>query len=622
MFTLSHADHAPNHSVWQVLAEWWRPMFTAVLLCVAVLVFGPSDGLDRRLSDRLLIGQRRAPDPALLAVQIDPSDVRRFGGPTLSREGMAQLLNRLADAGADRVLIDVFLAEPLFEDSDARLEAAMARFGPQRLALVSATGPDETPYARFARHATVVDARLTPDSDGWHRRIGREGGRRGANPATWLATGLSDPATVDIDLRIDQSRLDRRSVGQTVDAHDRLDGRIVLISPSPLIAPTRAALPMMRHGDRGTVIALAAQSARESYGAKRQVGMQISLALLLLSVMLGFAVALAARSGKSFVLLAAATGIVLLSACIGLGRAYAMEVYPARLIGCFVVMANVTLVQRLRIVPMMSSFLRGDISPEEVWAWRGWEASGHAALLIGPDGRIKRSNPAAAALVERHGEALAPLCSPRLGERAENVTLTGEQGDERHYHADWPFAHIPIVVLRDNTEAELAQRALEQQLLTDELTGKANRRGFDYALDRVSQGAARYGLFFIDMNGFKAVNDTHGHDAGDELLVVTAGRLAGLLGPGDVVARLGGDEFALVLPGLADDTRAAELARRMADAIARPAWLGSAGASVEVGAAVGWAVAREPGEDPAELLRRADKAMYRDKLRSKLKAAA
>ncbi len=606
----------------RVLVDWWRPLGTAAMLCLALLVLGPSDSLDRRMSDRALIAQRQAIDPALLIVSVQPSDVRRFGGPTLSRDGMAALLNRLADAGAERVLIDLFIAEPLFAESDARLEAAMARFGPQRLALVSGASPDERPAARFARHATVVDARLTPDDDGWHRRLGRDKGLRGINPAAWLASGTRTQDRVDFDLRIDQQNYPRRSVAEVVDGAEALPGRLVVISPSVLIAPTRAALPMMLRGDRATVMALGVQSARENYGARRLAGMQASVALLLLGIALGFGCAMAARSGKAFVVLAFATCVVMLSASVALGRIYAMEIYPARLIGCFVVMANVTLVQRLRIVPMMSSFLRGDITPEEVWAWRGWEASDHPALLLGADGRIKRSNQAAAALVARYGETLAPLCSPRLGERARFASLAGADGAERFYQLDWPFAHIQIAVLRDNTEAELAQRALEIQLLTDELTGKANRRGFDYALDRASQGDDRYGVFFIDMNGFKAVNDTHGHDAGDELLVITAERLAALLGPQDVVARLGGDEFAILAPGLAEDARAGELARRMVEEIARTAWLGCAGASVEVGAAVGWAVCREPGEDPAQLLRRADKAMYREKLRSKLRAAA
>lgn len=603
------------------LAAWWRPALTALLLCAAILILGPSDGLDRRLSDRLLIaGQTRA-DPAVLVVRIDPADVRRFGGPTLSRDGLTQVLNRLADAGAQRVLIDMFLPERLFEDSDARLEAAMARFGPQRLALVSATGPDERPYSRFARHATVVDARLTPDDDGWHRRIGRDNALRGPNPVTWLASGRSDPATVDLDLRVAQQNFDRRSVSGLIDGTDRLDGRLVLIGPSALVAPTRAALPMMRRGDRGTVFALGVQSVRQDYAATHRAGMRANLALLLAAIVLGFTCAFAARSGQGFVLLAGAAGVVLLATSVTLGRHFAVEVFPVRTLSCFVVMANVTLVQRLRIVPMMSSFLRGDITPEEVWAWRAWEQAGHPALLLGADGRIKRSNLAAAALIARHGEALVPLCLPRLGERATGASLPGDGGN-RHYHLDWPFAHIPIVVLRDNTEAEEAQRKLEAQLLTDELTGKANRRGFDYALDRAGADRQGYAVFFLDMNGFKAVNDTHGHEAGDELLVQTAGRIASLLRPGDVVARLGGDEFAMVLPGLTQEDRAEELARRLSAAIAVPAWLGSAGCAVEVGAAVGWAVTQHAGEDPNELLRRADKAMYRDKLRSKLKVVA
>ncbi len=122
------------------------------------------------------------------------------------------------------------------------------------------------------------------------------------------------------------------------------------------------------------------------------------------------------------------------------------------------------------------------------------------------------------------------------------------------------------------------------------------------------------------MNGFKAVNDTHGHDAGDELLVITAARIAAQLRPGDTVARLGGDEFALLLPGIDDENRASDLGRRLVEAISEPIDL--AEGRVKVGAAIGMAVAKGAGEDSSELLRIADKAMYRDKLRSKLALAA
>lgn len=611
---------ALNHPWARLAAEWRRPLATAILLCFAILVLGPSDAIDRRLSDRLLRIQRLPADPAVLVVRVEPADVRRFEGPVLSRRGLAAALNRLADAGAQRVLVDLFQAEAMFEERDAALEAAIARFGPQRIALVTATGPDDKPYQRFARHAALVDARLTPDDDGWHRRIGRTDGPRGANPALWLATGQARSAVVDIDLRIDQTRFEARSVSALVDSKDRLDGRLVVISPGARVAPTRAAMPMMRQGDRALVLAMGVQSVRQNYAARVEAGHVVNLGLLLLGVLLGFACALAARSGRNLLLMSAASLVVLLAASIMVGRVWAIEVYPARLLACFTVMANVTLVQRLRIVPMMSSFLRGDISPEEVWAWRSWESAAQAALLIGPDGRIKRSNQGAAELVAAHGDRLAGFCIPRLGERASDLVLSDDAGTERHFALDWPFLHIQIVVLRDLGESEALARTLQSQLVTDELTGKANRRGFDHALNRAVGGPMA--VFFLDMNGFKAVNDTYGHNAGDELLVITAQRLAEQLRPGDTVARLGGDEFAVVIARALDSQTAERLGRRMVEAISQPVLLGSVGREVRVGVAVGFALSVSDAEDPSTLLHRADKAMYRDKLLSKLNLKA
>lgn len=605
------------------LREWWRPLLTAILLCAAMLVLGPSDPLDRRLSDRLLLRQSLPADPALLIVEINAQDVRDSGGPPISRTMLAQMLDRLADGGARRVLVDLMLTAPLDPGIDARLAAAMARLGPARLALVSGLHPSDRPYAAFARHAVVVDGRLTPDADSWHRRIGYVDAGWGANPATWLAQGRADAAPVAFDLRVATDRIERRSAKELINSGDDLRGRIVVISASPQVAPSRAMLPLNQATSRGAVFAVAAHSVLHDYARLLERGAIWNAALQVLGIVLGFACALAARSGKMLLATLAATAAVLFAASLTLGRVYAVEVYPVRLLGTFLVMANVTLIQRLRILPMMASFLRGDVTPEEVWAWRSWENSSHPALLLSADGRIRRHNAAAAELVARHGPRLVPLCVPRLGERAEALSLIGPDGAESWFLLDWPDPRIAMVVLRDNSAAQAAQHALQRQLLTDELTGKANRRGFDHALNAAASAGGAYAVFFLDMNGFKRVNDTHGHDAGDELLVLAASRLAALVRPEDTVARLGGDEFAVVLSGGIDPARARELADAMRRAIGEPCWLSSVQARVTVGAAVGHAVSDDCGTmaEPAELLRRADKAMYRDKLRSKLKAA-
>ena len=601
----------------RALSEWWRPLGVAVVMCLAVLVLGPSSAMDRELSDRLLRREAAAADPALLIVEIDAADARHFGGNPITRPGLTELLDSLAALGAERVLLDIYLGEPLFPDADARLAAAMARLGPARLGLVSAATPDERPYDLFARHGTLIDARLTPDQDGFNRRIGRPGEASGANPSAWLATGRSDPAPVLLDLRVATRGFERVSARAAIADRSSLAGRKVVISASSSIAPSRAFLPLSRSADRAAVIALGAQSDASGYPALHRRGEAANTVLLVLGLALGFFVAFIARSGRMLALSAGFGAVLLVSASTLVALHWGAEVYPLRLLGCFAVMVNVTLAQRLRIVPMMGSFLRGDITPEEVWAWRSYEQSAHPALLIGADGRIKRSNPAATPLIERHGEALVRLCLPRLGERADELEL--EEGD---FHLDWPYTHVPIVVLRDAGAALAAQRGLQEQLLRDELTGQANRRGFDSALHSAAQAGGAYGVFFLDMNGFKAVNDTHGHDAGDELLVVVAARLAALLREDDCVARLGGDEFGIVIPGMAVEAEAADLRRRLAVAVAEPVSLSCTGGAVTVGVAVGYALTPGGGEDPGELLRIADQAMYRDKHRARLRAAA
>ncbi|MCC6924940.1 diguanylate cyclase [Novosphingobium sp.] len=604
--------------------QWWRPLLTAVILCCAVIVLGPSDGLDRRFSDRFLVAQALPADPQILIVEVDPADIRQFGGPPFNRDALARVLERLEADGARRVLIDMFLADALDPGDDARLEAALARLGPDRVGLVTALNPDDKPYSRFARHASLIDARITPDPDGWHRRMGMANTWWGATPGAWLADGRSDPAVVNFDLRIVSSGYQRLSISELLASKQRLAGRLVIIGASPLVAPSRAMLPLNQAADRGGVMAVATQSIREGYGQRFQLGERANMGLQILAILLGFGAALMARSGRGMAILALSCCVALFSASVMLGTRLGVPAYPVRTLGGFMVIANVTLIQRLRIIPMMTSFFKGDMSPEEVWAWRSWETASYPALLFSANGRIKRSNQAAQDLVAEAGDRLPGLCLPRLGERASEITLADAGGEARSWQADWPDNHLPIVVLRDTSEVESARRALQIQLATDDLTGQSNRRGFDLALADVIVAEAGFAVFFIDMNGFKAINDTYGHDAGDELLVVSAARIAQCVRPGDTVARMGGDEFALIVRGLTDPARVSELAVLIEQAVSRPVRLNSCAQDVRVGAAVGFAIAPIGSEltDPVELLREADQAMYRAKRAAKKLRAA
>ncbi len=151
--------------------------------------------------------------------------------------------------------------------------------------------------------------------------------------------------------------------------------------------------------------------------------------------------------------------------------------------------------------------------------------------------------------------------------------------------------------------------------LHDALTGLPNRtlmlERLEHAILRGRRSGRTSAVFFIDLDDFKAINDTHGHRVGDELLIAVAGRLTGVLRPGDTLARLSGDEFVIVCDDLADPSQADVIAARARVAMSEPFVL--AGLEVPMTASIGFAFTG-PGDNSAEqLLHDADVAMYRTK---------
>jgi len=173
------------------------------------------------------------------------------------------------------------------------------------------------------------------------------------------------------------------------------------------------------------------------------------------------------------------------------------------------------------------------------------------------------------------------------------------------------MAAVRVKRLHDAVVA--ANRRLAAQALTDDLTGLANRRHGGRQLQREVALAVRHGrllaLARVDVDHFEAINDTHGHQAGDAVLAEVARRLAAAVRGGDELARWGGDEFVAIQPGT-DRHGALRAAERLRAAVA-VAPVAFAGGELPVTVSVGWA--HWVGDTPDDLLARADRALYRAK---------
>jgi diguanylate cyclase (GGDEF)-like protein/PAS domain S-box-containing protein len=165
-----------------------------------------------------------------------------------------------------------------------------------------------------------------------------------------------------------------------------------------------------------------------------------------------------------------------------------------------------------------------------------------------------------------------------------------------------------VITLRDVTERRRLESELSHRALHDALTGMANRTLFQERVQRaISESHGVVGVLFIDLDDFKIVNDTMGHDAGDELLVAVGHRLAGAIGPKDLVARLGGDEFAALIEEATHPFEVEQVAERVVAALAQPFLVGKE--SVSGVASVGVATTAD-ASDAQDLLRQADLALY------------
>ena len=318
--------------------------------------------------------------------------------------------------------------------------------------------------------------------------------------------------------------------------------------------------------------------------------------------------------------------------------AFPWRPFAAGLVPAIVMALILFVLGRSRIEALdMATSLGKDLAASEARAKAVMESAVEAILTTDAVGHVESVNPAAEVLfgwaeAEIVGRPIAVVV-PGLEPSGDNEGLDGlHRGpnermmeairkDEQRLPVDVSMSSTTIggremftLIARDATLRKLYEDQLEHQATHDPLTGLANRTLFDELLVRAAYRADRSGrpvaVLYLDLDGFKDVNDVFGHPSGDRVLSETSRRLEAVVRPGDMVARMGGDEFVVLCEHLSEPSDAEKIATRIVQAVGKPIPLATGVATVtaSVGIALG-----EPGETAASLIGRADEAMYRMK---------
>jgi diguanylate cyclase (GGDEF)-like protein/PAS domain S-box-containing protein len=264
-------------------------------------------------------------------------------------------------------------------------------------------------------------------------------------------------------------------------------------------------------------------------------------------------------------------------------------------------------------------------------------------IMADPDGCILRANPASGRILGRHeadlrGTHLEDFTHPDDRERSKSEmsrllsgATDGYRIEKRYRHADghvvWTSVNVSCVRADDGTplyfigqiEDVTESRALREQLayaaIHDPLTTLPNRELFmdrlEVALRRAGRSRHHVAVIFLDLDRFKLINDSLGHDVGDRILRAVADRLSSVMRDSDTLARFGGDEFTVLCDGIDNDGDALEVAQRLVKAMRQP--LATSSGETFVSLSVGIALSGDGPESGAVLLRNADVAMYRAK---------
>ena len=618
------------------------PLFCGLVALSALLFTGVGwlMWIEFFLSDTLYYRDKRAPSGQIVLVQSDEAAVAATGRYPFDRELLAKALVNMDQAGAKRFYLDTLLTHSTNREEDGALESALARLGPERLALTltrspTAVGPATklvTPLPRFGQHAASATLNYAYDADRRIRNILPLGSLPALHAADWLL-GLKGPAEapLHLDFSLDLARIPAFSLldvaaGKIPD--EAFAGKFIIFGVNAYVTGMVVDVPVYKQISRAEFVALAAETRLEAVPLWRLSGVRSFAFLFGVAI---FVSLLFRNLRPSFVNVAF---IAVLAGWIGLASNLHQQTgLMAPLLPTLVVILIIwqrTFLQTSRLGGALRQLKQAIVGVDHAALLTAIDAMGEPAMLFDRHARILGSNGAFVGLelalagvkgtdhtlIGTFGaDGLAILERLDSGEETPLSLAIGHGATHHHFDVRIRAIRTPVgtIGVAGFTDVSLARRR-EAELTTlafaDPLTGLTNRLAFHARLEAASVADAAFALMLIDLDGFKAVNDGLGHDAGDQLLIGVASRLRDMMGPKDLAARLGGDEFALLVH-VAEAMEAMAAAQAVLSAILPPFIID--GREAKVGASIGVAMFPSDERNGRELLKLADMAMYRAK---------
>ena len=625
----------------------YRPFALVALLVATVYLAGWFDFIERHLLDLRASLANRPASGELVLITIDPGSLRALERWPWPRRYHAEAIARLTEAGAARIAYDIDFSSASTVLDDEALAKALAGAGAERIALpvfrqLRQTNDyrieafDTAPLGLFHQHVSSASINVRPDSDGLVRRIERTApwvDRFVPTMPIWL---LDDPDLapdqVLLDFSIDPRTLPRISFIDLLSGRFEraaIEGKRVLVGATAIELGDWISVP--RHwGVPGPVLqALAFETLVQGRALRQVDGWAVALASALIILLAGprfarlpwrhglvvlggnlvlisgFATALQPLGAIAIETAPPVLGLLLAFSVATLGR---VEVQARALVGQVGALPATDDMMRQLVDNTFDAIVtfeaRGGIlscnrAAQRIFGLPAPEIVGRPITLLLPDTPSRTLKALA-----HEGGSRELLAQHAHGQRFPvEATLSRMQVDET-----W----VGIAILRDITQRKAQQAELERMALHDALTGLPNRTLLSdriaQAISAAKRADATMAVLLLDLDRFKDVNDTLGHQVGDLLLTEVGPRLLQPLRETDTVARLGGDEFAVLLPPPTDLQAACRTAERIVEEMSRPFWI--EGLALEVGVSIGVSLYPSHGEAANELLQHADVAMY------------